>query len=95
LAAEHIDMPLDQFFLYITIGLLSMLIIILLIAPLSLSKLTAIVGLYITSIITSLLTYGNYQINKMKDVDILIKTILASVKGESEFASSTNEAFIA
>ena len=70
-AAEHTTMPLKQFFLYITVSLWVMLIVIALFAPLSFSKLAALLLLYITSIITALLSYANTIIESNK----VLKTI--------------------
>ena len=88
LAGEYITMPLERFFLYITIILLVTLIVIALAAPLSSSKFMTMIVLYSTLIITALLTYGNYQINKIMDAEHVSEAIL-----EHELA--TDEAFIA
>ncbi len=94
-AAEHIIMPLQRFFLYITIGLLITLIIIALVTPLSISKFMAIAGLYVTSIMTALLAYGNYQINNRVEVETESETILEEYDGEIDTTPKHNNAFVA
>lgn len=73
-AAEHTTIPLKEFFLYITVSLWVMLIVIALFAPLSLSKGAALLLLYLTSIITALLTYANTVIEYNKVLKTLYKT---------------------
>ncbi|MGE4418779.1 MAG: hypothetical protein AB7D38_02960 [Sulfurimonas sp.] len=74
-AAEHITMPLKQFFLYVTVSLWVMLIVIALFTPLSFSKLAALLLLYITCTMTALLTYANTMIEYNKVVNNLYKTL--------------------
>ncbi|MDD4950497.1 hypothetical protein [Sulfuricurvum sp.] len=95
LAAQYITMPLQRFFLYITIGLLMTLIVIALVAPLSIAKFMAVTGLYITSVITALLAYGNYQINNRVEVETESETILEEYDGEIDTATKHNNAFVA
>jgi hypothetical protein len=93
--AEHITMPLQQFFLYITIGLLITLIIIALATPLSISKFLAISGLYITSMITGLLAYANHQIERFEDVETEREMILEDNDSETDTILKHNNAFVA
>lgn len=62
IAATHIIMPLHRFFAYITMACFSLLMAVMIIAPLSFWKLSAIIGLYALSIITALLMWINYQL---------------------------------
>lgn len=62
IAATHIIMPLHRFFAYITLACFSLLMAVMIIAPLSFWKLSAITGLYALSIITALLMWINYQL---------------------------------
>jgi cytochrome c biogenesis factor len=55
-------MPLHHFFAYITFAFFSLLLLVMIIAPLSFWKVSAIVGLYTLSIITALLMWINYQL---------------------------------
>jgi hypothetical protein len=95
LAAEHITMPLQRFFLYISIGLLVTLIVIALAAPLSISKFMAITGLYITSMITALLSYANRQIDRFEEVETQSETIIEEYDDEIDTATKHNNAFVA
>jgi hypothetical protein len=65
LAGEYITMPLERFFLFTTIGLLIMLIVITLAAPLSSAKYMTMLVLYFTLMTTALLSHANYQINSI------------------------------
>ena len=91
--AEHIAMPLKYFFLYITIGLWIILIALALFTPLSLSKVTALLGLYSTSIITALLAYANSILEQNDKVEIVSET--SSNKSDGETYLSHDSAFIA
>lgn len=62
IAATHIIMPLHRFFAYMTLSFFSLLLLVMIIAPLSFWKVSAIVGLYTLSIITALLMWINYQL---------------------------------
>ncbi len=73
--AEHTTMPLKQFFLYITGGLWVMLIAIALFAPLSLSKLAALLLLYIISMITALLSYINFFFERIETLKNPYETV--------------------
>lgn len=74
IAAQYVTMPLQRFFLYVTVGLWVTLMAIALFTPLSLSKFTALIGLYATSIITALLTYANYQMSRIEQVEAIGET---------------------
>jgi hypothetical protein len=65
LTGEYITMPLERFFLFTTIGLLIMLIVITLAAPLSSAKYMTMLVLYFTLMTTALLSHANYQINSI------------------------------
>lgn len=62
IAATHIIMPLHRFFAYITLACFSLLLAVMIIAPLSFWKISAIIGLYALSIIAALLMWINYQL---------------------------------
>lgn len=62
IVATHIIMPLHRFFAYITLACFSLLMTVMILAPLSFWKLSAIIGLYALSIITALLMWINYQL---------------------------------
>lgn len=89
-ASEHITMPLKRFFIYVTVGLWAVLILIALFAPLSFYKFMALFGLYGTSIITALLAYAN---------SILEQSVSETPKdtndGEADISPKQNSAFVA
>ncbi|WP_295022692.1 hypothetical protein [Sulfurimonas sp.] len=93
-AAEHTTIPLKQFFLYITVSLWVILIVIALFTPLSLSKVAALLLLYITSMITALLTYANTMIERNNTMDILCKTPSDISNSETTKLSNQNHSFI-
>ncbi|PNV83483.1 MAG: hypothetical protein C0627_05145 [Sulfurimonas sp.] len=94
-AAEHTTMPLKQFFLYITVALWVILIVIVLFIPLSFSKLAALLLLYITLVITALLTYANTMIERNKTMDISCNTPSDIRNSETTKLSNQNHSFIA
>lgn len=69
-ASEYIRMPLKRFFLYISIALFAVMIAVALLTPLSVAKFIAIAGLYGTSMITALLSFANYQLDAIVEVEI-------------------------
>lgn len=91
--AEHITIPLKDFFLYITIVLWVVLIVIALFAPLSLSKFMALFGLYSTSIITALLAYANSILEQNGKLETVSET--PNDKYDSETNLSQDSAFVA
>lgn len=94
-AAQYITMPLQQFFLYVTVGLWVMLIVIALFTPLSLSKFMALIGLYSTSIITALLAYANYQLSHLEEVETTDETAENDNSGEMLPSVKQDSAFVA
>ena len=91
-AAQYIKMPLQRFFLYVTVGLWVTLMAIALFTPLSLSKFTALIGLYTTSIITALLAYANYQLSRIEAIEEMPKGDNGS---EINDLTEVNSAFVA
>lgn len=80
--AEYIEIPLKHFFLYLTIALCIMMIATALATPLSISKFIAIFGLYATSMITALLSFANYQLDAIEEVEISNETYIDTNDGE-------------
>jgi hypothetical protein len=71
-AQAHIDMPLPRFFTRVSIGLMTIMILVIIAAPMSFAKLIAMLTLFLTSMTTTLLAFGNYQTEKN---DTLIGTL--------------------
>ncbi len=94
-AAQYITMPLQRFFLYVTVGLWITLIAIALFTPLSLSKFTALIGLYGTSIITALLAYANYQLSRLAEMETIDEMPADDKNGEINEASKHDNTFVA
>lgn len=94
-AGQYISMPLQRFFIYVTIVLWVTLILIALFAPLSLPKFMALIGLYSTSIITALLSYANSMIREDSDeLETVCETPVLEDE-ESNELPNTNSAFVA
>lgn len=92
-ASEHITMPLKRFFIYVTVGLWAVLILIALFAPLSFYKFMALFGLYGTSIITALLAYANSILEQNGKLETVSET--PNDKYDSETNLSHDSAFVA
>lgn len=68
---EYINMPLTRFFILLTGGLFSLLLIVIIFAPFTLWKLASVINLYVFSMITAILAYVNYQLGFLpKQVDV-------------------------
>lgn len=92
---QYITMPLQRFFLYVTVGLWIILIAIALFTPLSLSKFMALIGLYSTSIITALLAYANYQLNRMEEAETTNEMLEDYNGGDMNATVKQDSAFVA
>lgn len=64
-AGEYITMPLYRLFLWITIALFSVLVLVATVAPLSPWKFIALVLLYGSSMVTGVLAYANSQLEAL------------------------------
>ncbi|MDD3769201.1 MAG: hypothetical protein PHV10_01175 [Sulfuricurvum sp.] len=93
--AQYITMPLQRFFLYATIGLWVILIVIALFTPLSLSKFMALIGLYGTSIITALLAYANYQLSRLDEMENIDEMPKGDSGSEINDSPEVDSAFVA
>lgn len=68
---EHITMSLQRFFLWLTIVLFSVLILVATVAPFSPWKFISLALLYGSSMVSGLLTYANYQLEALDGEDLI------------------------
>lgn len=69
-AQEYITIPLKRFFLYITLALAGLMLLTSFIAPATLSKFIAIIGLYGVSILTAILSYANIVLEEIEQLEL-------------------------
>ena len=93
-AAEHTTMPLKQFFLYITVGLWVMLIIVTFFAPLSLYKVVAFLLLFITSMITAFLSLINFFFERIETLKNPYETVSKENTNKISELQNPNHSFI-
>ena len=63
--ADRVDMPLDRFFALLAFGLFSLMVLVSVIAPISLSKLVSMIGLLIATFFAVFIAAVNYWMIKM------------------------------